>query len=118
MKKINIASDFDYPLLFITALLVVLGTIMVFSASVIMADIRYKTPYLFVIKQGIWVVLGSAALFFFARFDYRRLQKASKLLMVVAVILLVLVLFVGSARGGAKRWIQWGPLNLQPSEVA
>ena len=117
MKK-EIPGHLDYPLLFTTAVLVVLGVLMVFSSSVIMADARWKAPYLFVTKDIIWVAVGSVAMLFMSGYNYRKLQKISKPVLIVSVALLVLVLVVGSAKGGAKRWISWGPVNFQPSEFA
>jgi len=116
MKKKEPAGQLDYPLLFTTAVLVVLGAIMVFSSSVIMADARWKTPYLFITKHVIWVGVGSAAMFFMSGFNYRKLQKLAKPLLILSAFFLVLVVVVGSAKGGAKRWISWGPINFQPSE--
>lgn len=118
MKKNPIAGHFDYPLLFITAVLVIIGTVMVFSSSVIMAEARWKAPYLFVTKHIIWVIIGSAAMFFASNFNYKKLSKYSRWLLLAAVILLIAVLFLGPARGGAKRWLVVGPINFQPSEFA
>lgn len=108
----------DYVLLFVTAILVVIGSIMVFSSSVIMADARFQSPYAFVVKQALWVILGTIALFVMANTDYRRLQKLSRLMLAAAVILLILVLLIGIVKGGARRWLRFGPLNFQPSEIA
>ena len=118
MKKHEAPGSIDYPLLLTTAVLVVLGTIMVFSSSVIMADARWKSPYLFVTKHIIWVATGAAAMLFMSNFNYRKLQKAAKPILFVSIILLVLVVIIGSAKGGAKRWISFGPANFQPSEFA
>ncbi|MBN1823178.1 MAG: putative lipid II flippase FtsW [Endomicrobiales bacterium] len=112
------SDSFDYVLLFVTAILTVIGTVMVFSSSVIMADVRWQAPYLFVTKHVIWVLVGAAALFFFSNFKYYRLQDFAKPAVFAIVILLILVLFVGSAKGGARRWFSLGPLSFQPSELA
>ena len=118
VRKAVAFVDFDYPLLFIVAMLVVLGTIMVFSASVIMAEVRFQSPYLFVIKHIIWVAIGTAALLFFMHFDHRNLQGLARPLLIVAILGLIAVLIFGPEKGGAKRWLQWGILNFQPSELA
>jgi len=116
MKKKEIPGTFDYPLLFTTAVLVVLGTIMVFSSSVIMADARWKTPYLFVSKHIIWVIMGSIAMFFTSNMNYRKLQKYARPILIVSLVMLAAVMVIGSSKGGARRWLGWGPFSFQPSE--
>lgn len=116
--KEELVSRIDYTLLFLTMVLLMFGTIMVFSSSVIMAEARWSAPYHFVFKQIIWVVLGSAVMMGLAHFDYRRLQKWSRPLMIITIILLVLVLIIGTKKGGARRWLVFGFLNFQPSEIA
>jgi cell division protein FtsW len=108
----------DYLLLFITAVLLVIGTVMVFSASVIMAEARWQTPYLFVIKHVIWVTLGTGVMLFLSQYDYRDLQKLARPLIAAGVILLILVLVIGTEKSGARRWFQFGPVSFQPSELA
>jgi rod shape determining protein RodA len=50
--------------------------------------------------------------------DYRSLADKSHWLYLAMIILLIAVLFIGSVRGGSRRWIDLGPFNLQPSEFA
>ncbi len=118
MKKKEVQGYIDYPLLLTTAVLVVFGTIMVFSSSVIMADARWKTPYLFVTKHIVWVAVGAAAMYFMSNYNYRKLQKLAKPILMASIFFLVLVVVIGHAKGGAKRWITFGPANFQPSEFA
>ncbi len=112
MKKPSRFSQTDILLLIITGGLVLFGTIMVFSSSVIMADIRWQAPYSFFIKQLLWVVLGTAALLFFSQFDYRNIQKLSRLIFFISFLLLVLVLFVGAEKGGRKEMAEAGVFEL------
>ncbi len=116
--KLQIEDSHDKTLFIVTLLLVIFGTLMVFSSSVIMADIRFQSPYMFVSKHLIWVVIGTFALIFFSKFNYRSLQTMSKPLYIAVVVLLLLVLFIGTSKGGAKRWLRWGPISVQPSEIA
>lgn len=111
-------ASFDPFLLWTVILLVVVGTLMIFSSSVLMADTRFKAPYAFVTRQCIWAALGSAALMWTMRWDYRALQKFARPIMIIAVVLLVAVLVVGTVKGGAKRWLRLGFLSFQPSELA
>jgi len=51
-------------------------------------------------------------------FDYHRLQKLSRPLMLISVALLLMVLVLGTVKLGARRWLRWGPISFQPSELA
>jgi cell division protein FtsW len=108
----------DYTLLFLTAVLLVFGMIMVFSSSVIMAEARWQAPYHFIIKHIIWAAIGSVVMLGLARYDYRKLQPLARPLLIITVVLLLLVLVIGVKKGGARRWLQFGPLGFQPSEIA
>mgnify|MGYP000612243717 CR=1 FL=1 len=55
---------------------------------------------------------------FFSRFDYTKLKKYGKPLYVINLLMLVAVMFVGTSALGAQRWIQLGPITLQPSEFS
>ncbi len=58
----------------VTAILVFIGLIMVFSASAVMAKERYGSAYEFLLKQLVWAIAGLAAMFVAMRVDYRRLK--------------------------------------------
>lgn len=118
MKKKNEKQNFDYPLLFSIAILVIIGILMVFSSSVIMAEARWKTPYLFVVKHIIWIILGSVLMYLFAHFNFENLQKFAKPAFFAGIFLLIFVLIFGVERSGAKRWISFGFASFQPSELA
>ena len=118
MKKVNKLPHIDTLLLIITGVLVLIGTIMVFSSSVIMADVRWQAPYSFFVKQIIWVIMGTAVMVFFSQFDYKHIQKYSRVILALSVILLAVVLVIGTEKGGAKRWLRLSFLSFQPSELA
>ena len=69
-------------------------------------------------RQAVRVVLGLVAMALVFRFDYRRLVDAAPLFYGIGLFLLVLVLFVGDVRGGARSWLSIGPIGGQPSELA
>jgi rod shape determining protein RodA len=64
------------------------------------------------------IVLGLVAMAVAMSIDYRSLADKSHFLYFGILLLLVFVLFFGVVRGGSRRWIDLGPLNLQPSEFA
>lgn len=108
----------DRPMLVIILLIIVLGTIMVFSASYPSA-LREANDSLHYIKmQLLWVALGSVALILASLVPYQVYKKFTPAVAVVATILLLLVFVIGDERGGARRWIEVGPINIQPSEIA
>jgi cell division protein FtsW len=118
MRKINI-SKYDLPLLAAVLALVLVGILMVFSSSAVMADIKWSTPYAFIIKQLLWVVLGLLGMGITAFYiDYRLYQKYARFLYLAIFIVLILVLIFGVVRGGAKRWFYFGFFTVQPSEIA
>jgi len=106
----------DIFLLSVVLFLVFIGVVMVFSASAIVSHEKFDTSYLFLIKQIIWTVMGVFLMLVLARIDYNKLQKFSRPLMVFSFSLLVLVLLIES--GEIKRWLKFGMVNFQPSEMA
>ncbi|MGD0293495.1 MAG: putative lipid II flippase FtsW [Terracidiphilus sp.] len=109
----------DKWIFFTTVLLVVAGLAMVFSASAVVAQERYHSPYTFVGKQALWALAGLAALLFLSRLDYS-FYKSSRFIfsaLSISTILLVLVFFFPSSHN-THRWIRMGDFSLQPSEIA
>ena len=103
----------------VTLVLVVVGLLMVFSASAVMAKERYGSPYNFVSRQAIWAAAGLAAMTLLMRVNYRQYNKQSVVYGAIgATIVLLLGAFVMRDSHGAHRWIHFGPLSLQPSELA
>jgi cell division protein FtsW len=100
------------------ATLVLLGLVMILSASSVSAFADYGSPFLYFKKQLLWAAIGVAGYIFFARFDYRRLKGRGALFIAGCVFLLAAVLVpgVGISVGGSARWLGAGPLSFQPSE--
>lgn len=110
----------DYALLAAVALLAVIGTVFIYSASNYSALATYGDAFYFVKKQVIGILLGIAAMIFTAFFDYEKLSKFTLPVAVISFILLILVFVpgVGVENYGARRWIGLGGFTLQPSEIA
>ncbi|MEW6155456.1 MAG: putative lipid II flippase FtsW [Actinomycetota bacterium] len=104
----------------VVGFLCLLGLLMVLSASSVEALHVYGGAWLFFQRQLMWVCLGMAALVLVARSDYRRWQRLGAPAVVLCGLLLILVLMpgVGVTAGGSTRWLGFGPLNMQPSELA
>jgi len=69
-----------------------------------------------VVKQGIWVIAGLALMFVIMNMDYIRLMDFAYLAYALNLLALVFLLLFGGEHYGARRWIDLGPLSLQPSE--
>ncbi len=113
-------TQFDFGFLITVIVLLVLGLMMVFSASYPSAYYNYGSGYYFIQRQLIWAVLGIIAMAFTASLDYRKLKKLAPLLLMITALLLVLVLIpgIGKTVKGARRWLGIGSLTIQPSEIA
>jgi len=110
-----------YVLLFITCLaLVLIGLVMILSASSVEAYKRYGSSFLFFYRQTIGVFMGLFAMVILARTDYRRLRKVARPLFVICIGLLIAVLVPGISvtRAGSSRWLNIGLLTFQPAELA
>ncbi len=115
-----VAHGADRWIMVIAALLVGLGIVMVFNTSYFFAGERFGDPYYVFRKHMVSIALGLAACLLFSRIRSHGLERiAYPALAVVAVALVaVLVPGLGIVRGGARRWIGLGALNVQPSELA
>jgi cell division protein FtsW len=98
--------------------LIVLGVVMVYSASSVRAVRLYGDGHHFLVRQVIYAAIGLPIMLVLARFDYHRLRGLGLLsLLVAGGLLCAVVLGAGRNAGGAARWIQLGPINIQPAEV-
>ena len=111
----------DLPYLLLVLTLVGVGLIMLFSASFPSAYYEEGNPAYYLIRQGIFAVLGITAMFIVGKINYERYRAVAKMLLIFSIILLVLVLIPGIGTGrlthGAQRWIRLGPIQFQPSEI-
>ncbi len=110
----------DIPLLICVFLMACFGCLMIYSASSYIAQVQYGDSLFFVKKQLVGVVLGTAAMIGFCFLPYKKLQKFRYVAIIVAAILLVLVFVpgIGITNYGATRWIGFGGVTVQPSELA
>ncbi len=104
----------DYVLVLAVVMLLLLGLVMVYSAS------QFATPgdpgYWFR-HQIVWAMLGGIALLVTSRVEYRLWRRVALPGMVLALVLLVAVLVAGHTIYGAQRWLHVGLFSFQPSEL-
>ena len=113
---------YDQMLVWVTLLLLMLGMVMVYSASISLPDspkyAGYTSNY-FLVRQAIFIALGLIAGFVTFQVKIEIWQKYAPYLFVLTLVLLVIVLIPGLGKGvnGAKRWLSLRVLNIQPSEI-
>ena len=114
--------DYDQMLVWVTLILMLLGMVMVYSASIALPDSPKYTGYTnshFLVRQALFIVLSIAVGFGVFHIRIETWQKAAPYLFVLTLILLVAVLIPGVGKGvnGARRWLSLKVLNIQPSEL-
>lgn len=108
--------NIDWWLVFAVFALVGIGLMLIASATHSYAVATGKAWH--VQRQSIFVGINVLLVIFCLRFDYRLLQQIAKPLYIFNLLLLLAVMFVGHSQLGAQRWIQIGPVTIQPSEFA
>lgn len=119
-EKSIILSAPDKTLLLVVTFLLIIGFLAIFSATAPKCMREGANLASFLIKQMIYAGFGFLAMGWFAKFDYKKLERYNtKFLWIVAILLLVLQFTpLGVTINGAKRWINLGFMQLQPSELA
>jgi cell division protein FtsW len=114
MRKSRIA------IFILTSLLIATGVVMIYSASAIYAYERYHDSGYYLKRHLLYLLIGLIATIGVMLFDYRRLKKWSRSILLASIILLILVLIPGVGReaGGARRWFKFFNFSFQPSEFA
>ncbi|MBI3662411.1 MAG: cell division protein FtsW [Acidobacteria bacterium] len=109
----------DRWLFSVTVALCLIGAVMVFSASAVMARETYGNGYAFLLRQVAWLALGFGGMFALMNLDYRKLRHPAVIFTSLAVVLLMLVaVFFLDRSHATHRWIRFGPVGIQPSELA
>lgn len=111
-------GDILIPVL--TVLIAAFGVLMVYSASSYTAEVTYGDAFFFAKKQLLGFILGLVALVAVCFFPYIKLKKLKWAALAISVVLLAVLFIpgVGKENYGATRWINLGPLTIQPSEIA
>jgi cell division protein FtsW len=105
-------------LVLVTLALVAFGMVMVYSATSASAAIGGGNSVYFLKRQGLFALVGLAALVLARRWNYRRLRHLAPSLLLGSLFLLFFALVAGHNVNGARRWIELGPATFQPSELA
>jgi rod shape determining protein RodA len=111
----EVRGQVDHVLLFAILVIAILGICFIYSATwdPVSAGSGLHT---LVVKQMVWVAAGFAMAFLIANIDYLRLVNYAYLIYALNLVALVFLLIFGGESHGARRWINLGPVSLQPSE--
>ena len=117
-KKEKLHNYYDYSLLVLVIFIAAFGLVMIYSSSSYTAQTHAKYNYdaaYFLKKQAFSAILGVVAMLAVSKIDYRILMKRIPVIRITWAT--VLYLFIGVEANGAKRWLQFGPIGFQPSEI-
>lgn len=116
-KMFSVRLGVDMTFLFVILLLLIIGLIMMFSASYPDALQYEGNSYYYLMRQLGFAAIGVTLMIFVSYFDYHHLHKLAFPVLLLSLALLVVVLFVPSS-SGVHRWIDFGLFDLQASEVS
>lgn len=107
-------------LLLIVVVLLTLGIVMVASTSSFKGQEDHGDPNYFLKRQMVWMVLSVVTGTIACKFDYHYWRYLAVPLLIASCLLLVLVFVphIGARVGGSSRWLRFGGLSFQPSEIA
>lgn len=123
----SLGNGLDMPLFVFIMVLLAVGLVMLFSASYANSYYYEKSSYHYIVRQGIFAAAGIAAMLLISTFDYHRFHALCLPIAGVSILFLLMVLFFGrllhidaiaEPEGVAYRWLRFGPVQFQPSEIA
>ena len=116
MKK-----GYDHIIIYTVLALVLIGWLMIYSSSAVMADITYNDSFKFLKKQFLFSLIGLIGMVAMIQINYRRLQTWTYPILILSFILLIVVLIPGLGFshkvGVARRWLMTPWFGFQPSEL-
>ncbi|UQA63548.1 putative lipid II flippase FtsW [Polyangium aurulentum] len=119
LLRSSVLGPVDSVLAAVVIALIGFGVVMVYSASAIEATVRYHDAQFFLKRQGVYALAAITGMWVVSRFDYRKLKPFTyPILATVTLMLLLCVAGLGHKAGNAYRWIAFGPVHVQPAEMA
>ncbi len=120
IKRLFVKNKFFSHLLTLPIILSLVGLLFIFEASAVRSASEFGDSFHYLRLQIIWLTAGLVIMTFFAVFDYHKLYYFAFIMMMTTIMFLIVVLIpgVGSKAGGARRWIDFGFFNIQPTELA
>ena len=118
MTKPKKKKTFDYGLVVVVFILIIVGLYILYSTSSYNGRVKFDDEFYYLKKQAFATTLGIGCMYAMANIDYHIWQKFAVWAYVLSLILSLAVLFIGDEYNGSKRWLSFGPLSFQPSEFA
>lgn len=116
MLNRRLLKNLDFVVITVTILLIMTSLIIIGSATHI--NNPSEDRYWYVQRQGMFAIANIIIIFLMLHMDYKTLSKYANLFYWTNLAMLLAVMFVGTSALGAQRWIQIGPISLQPSEFS
>ena len=125
-KLFSLGAGLDMPLLIFILVLLAIGLVMLFSASYANSYYLQGNSYYYISRQAVFAVFGVAAMLLISTFDYHSFHKLAIVIFGVSLFLLVFLLIcryahiesIADWEGDATRWLNFGIVSFQPSEIA
>ena len=125
-KLFSLGAGVDMPLLIFILVLLAIGLVMLFSASYANSYYLQGNSYYYISRQAVFAVFGVAAMLLISTFDYHSFHKLAIVIFGVSLFLLVFLLIcryahiesIANWEGDATRWLNFGFVSFQPSEIA
>ena len=125
-KLFSLGAGLDMPLLIFILVLLAIGLVMLFSASYANSYYLQGNSYYYISRQAVFAVFGVAAMLLISTFDYHSFHKLAIVIFGVSLFLMVFLLIcryahiesIANWEGDATRWLNFGFVSFQPSEIA
>lgn len=117
-RKLVIWSNDHEAVIWIMVMLLIAGSVNIFSSTFVMAENEGSSPYFYLLKHLLIMGVGGLCFFLCYWVDYHRWRDILVPMTLVIMAMLVYVLGFGTAVNGAKRWIYIGSFSVQPAEFA
>lgn len=116
----QIDSLLDHWLIGAVIGLIIIGLLMVASSSIMLSTSHYQQPFHFLIRQSAYLLVGIVAGLGVVRVEMQIWQRINIYLLLLCILLLIIVLIPGIGRSvnGSRRWLAFGPVGIQVSEIA
>jgi cell division protein FtsW len=116
----KIKSYPDTLIILSTLLLLGIGVVIVYSASAVLSAQKFDDQFFYAKRQLMWAVLGIISMFVMMNYDYHKLRRVAKPLLLICFLFVIAVAIpgIGSVRGGSRAWLGIGSFGIQPSEFA
>ncbi len=109
--------DYNWPLLVCVAVLLIIGVLALYSATLTAVAVNGAPLSTIFPRQIVYIVVGLVMMFFATIFDYQVLSSLARPIYIGMVVVLVVVLVIGQVSEGAQSWLAFGERTFQPSEV-